>query len=546
LARTGERVELAPFTAADVASYLRARRLPDAPATAAALAERTGGNPFYLGEVLRLRDTGGAPGGVPDGPGGVHEVPSGVRDVLEHRIARLPEETGTLLRAAAVAGRDVGVEVLESVTGATAEQVMAALEPAVATGLLVEPPSGADYRFAHALVQQALYAGLGKVERSRLHLRVAEALEPVLPGSEAATLAHHFAKAGRLGGADKAVEYAVRAGRLAAGQLAYTEAVEMWRLALSALPPGRDAERARLLVESGQAHRTAGRAEDARRDWEEAIRLARELDDRDVLVPAVTAVGGPALWNWRPYGVVDEEMVAVMEGLLDGPLAPADRAALLGALALELHYGPRSAEGERHAAEAVRLARGLGDGPLLARTMNNHLLAAFRPGRNAERRLMAEELANLPGRPAGGEVMARVFLMSCLLRDGDLPAWDRELARCEALLAAAPGPELESMVRIAQTARSTLDGRWDETEALLDGHGDMRFGSTLWGRHFRRLVTTYTCRRAQGRAAELLDELVEAAAGPDLAPLRPLAVLAAVESGRPDLARDLIGRWGTD
>ncbi|MEV4259145.1 hypothetical protein AB0J52_38810, partial [Spirillospora sp. NPDC049652] len=27
---------------------------------------------------------------------------------------------------------------------------------------------------------------------------------------------------------------------------------------------------------------------------------------------------------------------------------------------------------------------------------------------------------------------------------------------------------------------------------------------------------------------------------------RPLGVLAAVESGRPDLARDLIGRWGTD
>ncbi|WP_346101780.1 hypothetical protein, partial [Nonomuraea maheshkhaliensis] len=285
---------------------------------------------------------------------------------------------------------------------------------------------------------------------------------------------------------------------------------------------------------------------DARRDWEEAIRLAREIGDREVLIPAVTAIGGPSLWNWRSYGVVDHDMVAVIEDLLDGPLPDTDRAALLGALALELHYGPRSAEGERHAVEAVALARKAGDGALLARTMSNYLLAAFRPGRNSERRAVAEELANLPGLPASEEVTARVFLMSCLLRDGDLEGWDRELARCEALLTAVPRPELESMVRIAQTARSTLEGRWDEAESLLDRYGDMRFGSTLWGSAFRRLVTTFTCRRGHGRVAEIVDELVTAASGPHLTPLRPVAVLAAVEAGRTSLAHELIGRWGTD
>jgi hypothetical protein len=236
-------------------------------------------------------------------------------------------------------------------------------------------------------------------------------------------------------------------------------------------------------------------------------------------------------------------MVRTIEDLLDGPLNEADRAALLGALALELHYGPRSAEGEGHAAEAVDIARKAGDVPLLARTLNNYLLAAFRPGRNAARRAAAEELADLPGLPPGGEVMARVFLMSCLLRDGDLPGWDRELARCETLLDEAPRPELESLLRVAQTARATLDGRWDEAERLL-AH-DMRFGSSVWGRPFRRLVTTFTCRRAQGRVPEILDELVAAAAEPRLVPLRPVAVLAAVEADRPALARDLIGRWGT-
>ncbi|MEV4468174.1 BTAD domain-containing putative transcriptional regulator [Nonomuraea sp. NPDC049504] len=533
LSRAGERVELRPFTAGDVASYLRAKRIAEEPGLVGTLLERTGGNPFYLGELLRLR-------------GSEQAVPDGVRDVIERRVARLPEETRALLRAASVAGRDVGAGLLESVTDSTAEQVMTSLEPAVATGLLVEPPDGADYRFAHALVREALYAGLGRLARSRLHLRVGEALEPVLPESESAILAHHFTQAVRLGGADKAVKYASRAARHAAGQLAHTEAVDFWTMALSALPPGRDGERARLLTERGQAHRAVGRPQEARGDWEEAIRLARTMGDREALIPAVTAAGGPSLWNWRAYGVVDDAMVTVIEELLDGPLIDPDRATLLGALALELHYGPRGAEGERHAAEAVRIARDVGDVPLLARTMNNYLLAAFRPGRNAERRAVAAELAALPGLPVSGEVMARVFLMSCLLRDGDLTSWDRELARCETLLKAAPRPELESMVRIAQTARATLDGRWDDAEELLAEYGDLRFGATLWGRSFRRLVTTYTCRRAQGRVPEILDDLTTAADAPDLIPLRPLAILAAIEANRPELAHDLMARWGTD
>ncbi|TDE27113.1 AfsR/SARP family transcriptional regulator [Actinomadura sp. 6K520] len=531
LSRLAERVELAPFTADEVASYLRAKGVGEEPGLAGALLARTGGNPFYLGEVLRLRGSEGT-------------VPSGAQDVIERRVARLPDETRALLRAAAVAGRDVGIDLLEAVTDTTPVQVMAAMEPAVATGLIVEPPAGAEYRFAHALVREALYAVLGRLERSRLHLRVGEALEPVLPEAESATLAHHFAHAAKLGGADKAVKHASRAAGHAMGQLAHTEAVDLWTLALSVLPPGRDAERARILTELGQARRTVGRPEEARRDWAEAVRIARRIGDRAALVPAVAAIGGPALWNWRPYGVVDGELVAIIEELLDGPLPDADRAALLGALALELHYGPRSAEGERHAADAVELARKTGDISLLARTLNNYLLAAFRPGRNAVRRAAAEELANLPGLPVSGQVMARVFLMSCLLRDGDLPGWDRELARCESLLGTTPRPELESMVRVAQTARSTLDGRWDEAEELL-AH-DMRFGSALWGGRFRRLVTTFTCRRAQGRVPELLDELVAAAGEPDLVPLRPVAVLAAVEADRPGLARELIGRWGSE
>lgn len=530
------RVELKPFTGADVTAYLRARGLAED--LSRALLRRTGGNPFYLGEVLRLRQS---EGGVDDA------LPSGVRDVIERRVTRLPEETAHLLRVAAVAGAETDADLLAAVTGRPVEDVLDGLEPAVATGLLVEPPAGPDYRFGHALVRDALYAGLRRSDRARLHLRIGEALEPLLPTAESATLARHFAAAARVGGAHRAVAHASAAARHATAQQAYAEAVELWELALSVLPPGEGgAERARLLTELGQARRSTGDATGAGRDLDTAFDLARASGDRRALTGILTAFAAPTLWNWRPYGTVDRPVVEAIEELLAGPLDDRDRAGLLGALGVELHYGPRRAEGERHAADAVRLARGLDDPALLARTLGNYLLASFAPGRNAERLRAATEMAALPGLPRSTELIARAFAMACLLRAGDLPAWERELDRCRRLLKEAPRPELESIVKVAQTARATLDGRWAEAEELAGTYSSTRFAATPWGARWRTLVTTYTSRRAQGRGAEVAGDLVAAAGEPDMVPLRPVAVLAAAETGRTDEARELLARWGTD
>lgn len=409
-------------------------------------------------------------------------------------------------------------DLLEAVTGTPAEQVMSLLEPAVATGLLIEQPDGFDYRFSHALVRDALYAGLGRLARARLHLRTGESLA-ALPGTDPVRLAHHFARAAKVGGAARAVTHACEAARQAGARLAYAEAVELWELALGALAADDVAGRCAVLTRLGQARRTAGDAEGAFRDLDEAIGLARRAGDRAALVDAITVLGGLAVWHWRPYGVVDDEMVGVLEDLLAGPLDDRDRAALLGTLGMELYYGPRRADGERHATEAVRIARRLGDPRLLARTLNNCLLAAWIPGRNAERLRLAEEMLALPGLPVADQLIARVFRMSCLLRAGELAEWDRDLFRCRQLLGDSPRPELEAMIRISETARRTVEGDWDQAEALLE-YGRVRYGASLWGADYRRLLTLYTVRRGQGRVGEILDELVTMADRPLAARLR--------------------------
>lgn len=537
--RATERLELTPFNAADVSSYLRLRMVEEAPELVTVLLERSGGNPFYLGELVRLRESE---------QGLSAALPPGARDVIGRRVARLPEETRELLGVASAAGRDVETALLEAVMEIPVEEVMSLLEPAVATGLLSEVPGGFDYRFSHALVRDALYSGLGRLARARLHLRIGEYLER-LPEAEPVRLAHHFAAAAKAGGTAKAVEHAGRAARHATARLAYAEAVELWELALSCLPPGDEAARCAVLTELGQARRTVGNAEGAFRDLQEAIGLALRTGDRAALVSAIIVFGGFTMWNWRPYGVVDAGMVAVLEDLLTGPLNDGDRAALLGTLGMELYYGPRRAEGERYALQAVEIARGLDNPGLLARTLNNYLLVSWIPGRNAERLDAAEEMLAIPGLPRAAQLVARVLRMACLLRAGDLTEWDRDLARCERLLDEVRRPELEAMVRIAETAKCTMEGRWADAEALIGQFDDVLYGSSLWqGAEFRRLVTMFTCERGRdrGRVAGMLDELVTVAEQPAMVPLRPVAVLAALDAGREDLARELAAHWGTE
>ncbi|TKK89074.1 hypothetical protein FDA94_11220 [Herbidospora galbida] len=532
-----DRVPLRPFSPDEVSLYLRRRDLDD-PALAGRLHERTGGNPFYLGELLRLLDSEHRLG-----TAAAEGVPDGVREVIGRRVARLPEATQEILRAVAVLGREAEVDVLERVTGADAEQVMSQLEPAVGTGLLVESDDG--YRFSHALVRDALYAGLPRLARARLHLRAALALED-LPSVEVSTLAHHFGLAARVGGAAKAVEHAIGAARQSAARHAYDEAAAYWARALAALGPGDPARRCDLLIEHGQALRAVGDPERARVALVEAIGLAADLGDRAAVIRAVSVFGGATVWNWQPYGWVDERLVGVLDGLLREPLDPAERAAVLSVLGLELGYSPRRAEGEAMAAEAIELARRTGDDDLRVRTINGYLVIADLTTREAERTAVTDEMLAIPGLPARTEIVARVFRMSNLLRGGRLAEWERELARCRHLLTEARRPELTAMVLNAESAMRVLRGEWDEAERLAGEFGGLLGATTMWGRDYPRLVTVFVARRARGRTAEILPELVEYASRPEMIPLRPVAILATIDVGDLDGARRMVAEWGTE
>ena len=86
--------------------------------------QRTGGNPFFTSEVARLQVSRGTPTGV---------IPPGVRQVLEHRLARLPQESFDLLQVASVVGSP-HIGILAGVTGIPEADVAALLVEPTAAG----------------------------------------------------------------------------------------------------------------------------------------------------------------------------------------------------------------------------------------------------------------------------------------------------------------------------------------------------------------------------------------------------------------------------
>jgi ABC-type transport system substrate-binding protein/class 3 adenylate cyclase len=214
------------------------------------LAERAGGNPFFLEEAVRdlvergalERDNGKWTLAV-----GEEElvIPALVQGALQARLDRLDPATREVLSIAAVVGRTFGVQLLEKLV--PREQLMPALTELQRLDLIYEKSRrpNPEYRFRHGLVQEVAYSSLVDSKRKKLHMRVGEALEEIYtesPEEAYALLARHFSEAEE---PEKAVDYLLKAGDQARAFYADREALEHYRKARSFLALTGDEGRAR-------------------------------------------------------------------------------------------------------------------------------------------------------------------------------------------------------------------------------------------------------------------------------------------------------------
>ena len=231
------------------------------------VAQETDGNPFFVAELLRHLTESGA---IVEGPDGGRELrssitdlglPSSVRDVVARRVWRLGDEMEQILTVAAVIGRTFDVELLDLLAEGSEDDLLDALEEALKASILVESADRVGrFRFAHALINRALYDGLGATRRGRLHRRVADALEELSAtdrgerlvvelledtagsaGGPGVVLAHHWRRAGD---SARAVDYLLDAAERAEREGARAESVALYNQALELIPDD-DAERRR-------------------------------------------------------------------------------------------------------------------------------------------------------------------------------------------------------------------------------------------------------------------------------------------------------------
>ncbi|MFY1577022.1 BTAD domain-containing putative transcriptional regulator [Verrucosispora sp. WMMD703] len=431
-------------------------------ATLRSIHHRSGGNPFFVRELARLLAA--------EGPQALARVPAGVRDVIRHRLAQLPEATRTLLRQAAVVGREVDPEVLSASTGEREAVVLDALDQAEQAGFLSAHGTAGQLRFTHILVRDTLYDDLPAARRARWHAAVGEALERLHP-HQAAALAHHFTAAGNRATAGRAARYARSAAEQAEARAAPHDAVRLWEQAVTAYDRATDGDvHGRLAAQMGlgRALAVTGRLAQARRHRAAAISTAQRLDDPELLADVLTAFAVPAIWTRNDDEPLSRQVALAVETAL-AALPPDDRTRrghLLATLALELR-GSTGDRGDRAAREAEDIARQTGDVPLLALALNARYLHTFhRAGLAPERARLGVELAEVARSRnlVTFEVLGHLIAMQAYCAVGDLAPADARATAAEHLARRYELPLVGLFTRWYAALRLAIEGRPAEAE----------------------------------------------------------------------------------
>jgi DNA-binding CsgD family transcriptional regulator/tetratricopeptide (TPR) repeat protein len=306
------------------------------------LYRRTGGNPFFVTEVLAAGD----------------DIPSSVRDAVLARASRLSASALRLIEAVAVEPTQAELWLLEAI----APSELPSLAECLSSGMLVE--QGGAVRFRHDLARLSVEASIEPVRRRTLHRAIVTALtSPPAGEPDSARLAHH-AEAG--GDAAAVLRHAPVAAERAAALGAHREAAEQYARALRFADGLGDRAVAELLEWYAYECFVTGRIPEAIEARENALRRYAALGE-----PA--RQGTQLCWlsrlHWFAGRKDDAERAARAAVALLEPLPPGAELAFAystmasrRALALELEAA------NDWGARAIGLAEELGELDIVART----------------------------------------------------------------------------------------------------------------------------------------------------------------------------------
>ena len=468
--------------------------------------QATGGNPFYVTELLAYDDSGG--------------LPPSVANAVQGRLSKLAPDSRRLVDLVSVVPNRMPVRVLDAVLPGWPA---AAEEPERRQLLEV----GADaVRFRHELARHAIHASLPIAASRRLHGEVLRAL--LDRGADAADIVHHAEAAGA---EDVVAEYALVAARRAAAVESNREAFSHYRRAADfggRLPA---TEHAALLEELAGAADAEGRVDEAFPAVERAIEAYTQLGDT-AAVGRCTRLLSRFHWFAGDGAAAHEaalDAVAILEPLGESVELARAYSVVAQLTMLAEDTGPALRWGER----ALDLAERLGDEQARAHALVNLGSVLIDGSRESTSALLeAHAVADAAGeRHEAGRAL--VNLAYALLAWAE-PAASRRYA--EQALAYTRRYEVHALASYAATTIAWLRlraGEWDEAErATLGELAQQEDVSQLLA---RTVLAELAVRRGDPDADARLDELAAQAARTRevqrIAPVLELATERALTGG---------------
>ncbi len=457
--QAAEVVELAGLAQAEVAE-LAAGIAPHAGVDADELWRRTGGNPFFVREVLAWGAS-------------LSGVPPAVGVLLRRSLEVLSQPARRAVAALALAGPDAPSDVLAAALGIDPAGLQVHLDDASACGVLAASGAGREdeRRFRHALLAEAALDLLGPQAERALQRDLAEGwrrsgTDAVAAERAAASLCRAVPLVDASTAAGEALTAA--AACCAAGDPASAERVLAVALATLRAHSTDQRLRAAVLVALGEARLEIGDVPGANAAFEEAVTAASASGAAELLARA--ELGAARHFNMF---MEQPERRARLERAV-GLLPPGDcalRAALLGRLAVaNVARADSSDEARSRAEAAVAMARRLGNPAVLAEALVDRRLVLGTSLVPVETERDADELAELAQRAGRSDLVlvGHDWRFRQRLNRGDLAGAREALDRYEVLATLMPSPSWRFAALVRRAGLAVLDGDRARCLALLE------------------------------------------------------------------------------
>lgn len=396
--------------------------------TVDAVIAKAAGNPFFLTSIARHLGTATHP--KPHPP----LIPDDLVAAVTHDLSHLPASTRASLTAASVIGVEFSLLLLARAQASSPESVARDLEPALSSWVIAHSPRPGRFRFAHAIVREALYRTIQPLARAHVHRSIAEALEeePSSQGEGLALIAHHYFESSLGSPSIDAVRFSIRAGDWAEARCVYEDAADHYARALELLPvTASDEDRCSLLIKIATQQVRLGDRVTAKRSFERAVAIARSKESAQLLGQAALGIA-PGVLSIET-GVVDLSLIDILDqALAMSRLADPGLAAKLAArLSLALHWSDDDGTTKELLELAESLAQIAGDKASQVHAAHARWFSSRNPGSRCKRLTIARRLCREVRRVEERELelTCRLFLMNSLLESGEVVSFDSELQR---------------------------------------------------------------------------------------------------------------------